>query len=171
MGSPIVQHTLACTHSFPDGRDASLLPCSCILLGEEYLSCPFPGWGLCGRLQSMGSLRVRHDWATSLSLFTFIKAQCQQFGRKPACHRPLCSRRRGTHRADGRRPGPGQSGCLHQEAAKCEPWRSAGWEQGRRQSPGRCRESRPTLTPTESMRQRGRHPDLIPFSASGQLTV
>ena len=24
------------------------------------------------RLQSMGSLRVRHDWATSLSLFTFI---------------------------------------------------------------------------------------------------
>ena len=25
-----------------------------------------PGW-----LQSMGSLRVRHDWATSLSLFTF----------------------------------------------------------------------------------------------------
>ena len=25
-----------------------------------------------GRLQSMGSLRVRHDWTTSLSLFTFI---------------------------------------------------------------------------------------------------
>ena len=25
-----------------------------------------------GRLQSMESLRVRHDWATSLSLFTFI---------------------------------------------------------------------------------------------------
>ena len=25
-----------------------------------------------GRLQCMGSLRVRHDWATSLSLFTFI---------------------------------------------------------------------------------------------------
>ena len=24
-----------------------------------------------GRLQSMGSLRVRHDWVTSLSLFTF----------------------------------------------------------------------------------------------------
>ena len=24
-----------------------------------------------GRLQSMGSLRVRHDWATSLSIFTF----------------------------------------------------------------------------------------------------
>ena len=25
-----------------------------------------------GRLQSMGSLRVRHDWVTSLSLFTFV---------------------------------------------------------------------------------------------------
>ena len=25
-----------------------------------------------GSLQSMGSLRVRHDWATSLSLFTFM---------------------------------------------------------------------------------------------------
>ena len=25
-----------------------------------------------GRLQSMGSLRVGHDWATSLSLFTFL---------------------------------------------------------------------------------------------------
>jgi len=25
-----------------------------------------------GRLQSMGSLRVRHDWANSLSLFTFM---------------------------------------------------------------------------------------------------
>jgi len=24
-----------------------------------------------GRLRSMGSLRVRHDWVTSLSLFTF----------------------------------------------------------------------------------------------------
>ena len=27
-----------------------------------------------GRLQSMGSLRVRHDWATSLSLSTFMHA-------------------------------------------------------------------------------------------------
>ena len=32
-----------------------------------------------GRLQSMGSLRVRHDWATSLSLFTFMhwRRKCQ----------------------------------------------------------------------------------------------
>ena len=28
--------------------------------------------GFPGRLQSMGSLRVRHDWATSLWLFTFM---------------------------------------------------------------------------------------------------
>ena len=31
-----------------------------------------PGTGEPGRLQSMGSLRVGHDWATSLSLFTFL---------------------------------------------------------------------------------------------------
>ena len=32
-----------------------------------------------GRLQSMGSLRVGHDWATSLSLFTFThwRGKCQ----------------------------------------------------------------------------------------------
>ena len=29
-------------------------------------------WEEPGRLQSMGSLRVRHDWAASLSLFTFM---------------------------------------------------------------------------------------------------
>ena len=28
-----------------------------------------------GRLQSMGSLRVGHDWATSLSLFTFMHSR------------------------------------------------------------------------------------------------
>ena len=36
-------------------------------------SCPEnPMDGGAGGLQSMGSLRVRHDWATSLSLFTFM---------------------------------------------------------------------------------------------------
>ena len=29
-----------------------------------------------GGLQSMGSLRVGHDWATSVSLFTFIQQYC-----------------------------------------------------------------------------------------------
>ena len=35
------------------------------------LAWKIPWTGEPGRLQSMGSLRVRHDWATSLSLFTF----------------------------------------------------------------------------------------------------
>ena len=66
---------------------------SCIL-GRSFF-VPFEGWSLClvekamaphsstlawkipwteepGRLQSMGSLRVGHDWVTSLSFFTFM---------------------------------------------------------------------------------------------------
>ena len=35
------------------------------------LAWKIPGMGEAGRLQSMGSLTVRHNWATSLSLFTF----------------------------------------------------------------------------------------------------
>ena len=35
------------------------------------LAWKFPWMEEPGRLQSMGLLRVRHDWATSLSLFTF----------------------------------------------------------------------------------------------------
>ena len=35
------------------------------------LAWKIPWMGEPGRLGSMGSLRVRHDWATSLSLFTF----------------------------------------------------------------------------------------------------
>ena len=36
------------------------------------LACKIPWMEEPGGLQSMGSLRVRHDWATSLSLFTFL---------------------------------------------------------------------------------------------------
>ena len=36
------------------------------------LAWKIPWMGEPGGLQSMGSLRVRHDWATSLSLFTFM---------------------------------------------------------------------------------------------------
>ena len=36
------------------------------------LAWKVPWMGEPGRLQSMGSLRVGHDWATSLSLFTFM---------------------------------------------------------------------------------------------------
>ena len=37
-----------------------------------------------GRLQSMGTLGVRHDWATSLSLFTFMH------GRRKWQPTPMC---------------------------------------------------------------------------------
>ena len=37
------------------------------------LAWRIPWMGEPGRLQSMGSLRVGHDWATSLSLFTFTR--------------------------------------------------------------------------------------------------
>ena len=36
------------------------------------LAWKIPGMEEPGRLQSMGSWRVRHDWVTSLSLFTFM---------------------------------------------------------------------------------------------------
>ena len=36
------------------------------------LAWKIPGMEEPGRLQSMGSLRARHNWATSLSLFTFM---------------------------------------------------------------------------------------------------
>ena len=36
------------------------------------LGCKIPWTEEPGRLQSMGSLRVRHDWATSLSLLIFM---------------------------------------------------------------------------------------------------
>jgi len=38
----------------------------------QYFAWKIPGMEEPGRLQSMGSLRVGHDWATSLSLFTFL---------------------------------------------------------------------------------------------------
>ena len=39
---------------------------------SSVLAWRIPGTGDPGGLQSMGSLRVRHDWATSFSLFTFM---------------------------------------------------------------------------------------------------
>ena len=38
----------------------------------QYSCLENPMGGEPGRLQSMGSLRIRHDWSTSLSLFTFM---------------------------------------------------------------------------------------------------
>ena len=65
LGKPLLMFILN-TWEFPD----------CSVLGCQ----AFNGWGCWGfepwsgahRLQSMGSRRVRHDWATSLSLFIFM---------------------------------------------------------------------------------------------------
>ena len=63
------------------GSNPSLLHCREILYQLSYQGSPrileWVAWKITwteepGGLQSMGSLRVRHDWATSLSLFTFI---------------------------------------------------------------------------------------------------
>ena len=56
------------------------LVCTCIANLSEKAMAPhsntlawkIPWMEEPSRLQSMGSLRVRHDWATSLSLFTFM---------------------------------------------------------------------------------------------------
>ena len=52
-------------HGFHWWRRRKWQPTPVLLPGE------FHGWRSPGRLQSMGSLRVGHDWATSLSLFAF----------------------------------------------------------------------------------------------------
>ena len=55
---PIVNNKLLC-------REGNGTPLSTLVWKIPWTEEP-------GRLQSMGSLRVRHDWATSLSLFTFM---------------------------------------------------------------------------------------------------
>ena len=49
-----------------------LFPCSEIATHSSTLAWKIPWTEEPGKLQSMGSLRVGHDWATSLSLFTFM---------------------------------------------------------------------------------------------------
>ena len=74
--SPIHKHTqhglyAAPRPSFDLGHHQHLLPgtqCSYPSINLWVLNREEPG-----RLQSMGSRRVRHDWATSLSLFTFMR--------------------------------------------------------------------------------------------------
>ena len=50
----------------PEGTEKAMAPHS------STLAWKIPWMGEPDRLQSMGSLRVRHGWATSLSLFTFM---------------------------------------------------------------------------------------------------
>ena len=58
---------------------ASILPCLAFFRRRQWHPTPVStlAWKIPwteepGRLQTMGSLRVGHDWATSLSLFTFM---------------------------------------------------------------------------------------------------
>ena len=52
--------------SYPEEPEKAMAPHS------STLAWKIPRVEKAGRLQSMGSLRVGHDWATSLSLFTFM---------------------------------------------------------------------------------------------------
>ena len=54
------------------GTEKNLLPCSAMAPHSSTLAWKIPWTEEPGRLQSMGSLRVGHNWATSLSLFTFM---------------------------------------------------------------------------------------------------
>ena len=58
----IIHFGLSCSHCFHGGGQS---------ISAAFSSICWPRvWGL--YLQSMGLLRVRHDWAMSLSLFTFM---------------------------------------------------------------------------------------------------
>jgi len=75
-----VEKNIALTRQTFVGKVMSLLfnMLSRIVIGEgngtplQYSCLENPWTEELGRLQSMGLLRVRNDWATSLSLFTFM---------------------------------------------------------------------------------------------------
>ena len=54
------------------GNDWTINPEKAMVPHSSTLAWKIPWMEDPGRLQSMGSLRVRHNWATSLSLFTFM---------------------------------------------------------------------------------------------------
>ena len=59
-------HPWVIYHSYHERAERAMAPHS------STLAWRIPRMEEPGRLQSMGSLRVRHNWATSLSLFTFL---------------------------------------------------------------------------------------------------
>ena len=69
-------------HNTSKGKRRQLVQCSCkftqhiwicnMLRHSSTLAWKIPWMEEPGRLQSMGSRRVGHDWVTSLSLFTFL---------------------------------------------------------------------------------------------------
>ena len=56
----------------PDWQGLTSLPEKAMAPHSSTLAWRIPWMEEPGRLQSMGSHRVRHDWVTSLSLFTFM---------------------------------------------------------------------------------------------------
>ena len=66
VGSEVLGSNLKLITHYSDLAEKAMAPHS------STLAWKIPWTEEPGRLQSMGSLRVRHDWATSFSLFTFI---------------------------------------------------------------------------------------------------
>ena len=70
------QHSEKCEVIFLNFDDVVVLICisleKAMAPHSSTLAWKIPWTEEPGRLQSMGSLRVGHDWATSLSLFTFM---------------------------------------------------------------------------------------------------
>ena len=77
----LLNYLLKCTwdcilrNSLPPLLSIQWAPLSCrykVASQQEHIAWKIPWTEEPGRLQSLGSLRVGHDWATSLSLFTFM---------------------------------------------------------------------------------------------------
>ena len=62
----VEQYTIIYAHMYTTSLEKAMAPHS------STLAWKIPWMEEPGRLQSMASLRVRHNWATSLSLFTFM---------------------------------------------------------------------------------------------------
>ena len=75
-GSPVGCHLWGCTEldtteaTWQQQHNVSME--KAVAPHSSTLACKIPWTEEPGRLQSMGSRRVVHDWATSLSLFTFM---------------------------------------------------------------------------------------------------
>ena len=72
VGSQRVRHDWMTEHSHIESLYTPCILWGCRLGHSSPLAWKIPWAEKPGRLQSSGSLRVGHDWATSLSLFTFM---------------------------------------------------------------------------------------------------
>ena len=72
MRDPNIPLCLRVQQSLPENISLACLREKAVAPHSSTLPWQIPWTEEPGGLQSMGSLRVRHDWATSLSLFTFM---------------------------------------------------------------------------------------------------